>query len=77
LHNFKVVFGFREAGKDEDGGVDGEPYWDLLAAFAGDPTAYVMEAPRRLVELTGRTNQQLLAYVWINFLCRRNIRGAA
>jgi hypothetical protein len=40
LHNFKVVFGFREADKDEDGGVDGGPYWDLLAAFAGDPTAY-------------------------------------
>jgi hypothetical protein len=40
LHNFKVVFGFRDAGKDEDGGVDGGPYWDLLSAFAGDPTAY-------------------------------------
>jgi hypothetical protein len=40
LHNFKVVFGFRPAGKDQDGGVDGGPYWDLLAAFANDPTAY-------------------------------------
>ena len=40
LHNFKVVFGFREAGKDEDGGVDGGPYWDMLMGFAGDPTAY-------------------------------------
>jgi hypothetical protein len=40
LHNFKVVFGFREAGKDVDGGVDGGPYWDLLAAFANDPTAF-------------------------------------
>jgi hypothetical protein len=40
LHNFKVVFGFREAGKDADGGVDGGPYWDLLAAFASDPTVY-------------------------------------
>lgn len=40
LHNFKVVFGFRQDGKDEDGGVDGGPYWDLLAAFAGDPTVY-------------------------------------
>jgi len=40
LHNFKVVFGFREAGKDEDGVVDGGPFWDLLATFANDPTAY-------------------------------------
>jgi hypothetical protein len=40
LHNFKVVFGFREPGKDADGGVDGGPYWDMLAAFAGDPTVY-------------------------------------
>jgi hypothetical protein len=40
LHNFKVVFGFREAGKDTDGGVDGGPYWDLLAGFASDGTYY-------------------------------------
>ena len=40
LHNFKVVFGFRQDGKEEDGGVDGGPYWGLLAAFADDPTAY-------------------------------------
>jgi hypothetical protein len=40
LHNFKVVFGFREPGKDTDGGVDSGPFWDLLAAFAADPTVY-------------------------------------
>src|SRR5438105_14777922 len=27
LHNFKVVFGFREAGKDADGGVADGPFW--------------------------------------------------
>jgi len=36
LHNFKVAFGFREPGKDADGGVADGPYWDLLAAFASD-----------------------------------------
>jgi len=41
IHNFKVVFGFRGLGKDEDGGVDNGPYWDALAAFAGDSTYYV------------------------------------
>jgi hypothetical protein len=40
IHNFKVVFGFRALGKDEDGGVDNGPYWNALAAFAGDPTYY-------------------------------------
>jgi hypothetical protein len=40
IHNFKVVFGFRALGKDEDGGVDNGPYWDALAAFAGDLTYY-------------------------------------
>ena len=44
IHNFKVVFGFRALGKDEDGGVDGGPYWDALAAFAGDPTYYLATA---------------------------------
>jgi hypothetical protein len=34
LHNFKVVFGFRQQGKDTDGGVENGPYWDALAAFA-------------------------------------------
>jgi hypothetical protein len=40
LHNFKVVFGFRAPGKDEDGGVDNGPFWDALAAFANDGTYY-------------------------------------
>jgi hypothetical protein len=40
IHNFKVVFGFRALGKDKDGGVDNGPYWDALAAFAGDSTYY-------------------------------------
>jgi hypothetical protein len=38
LHNFKVVFGFREAGKDVDGPVKDGPFWDALGAFAGDQT---------------------------------------
>jgi len=40
LHNFKVVFGFRELGKDADGAVEGGPFWDALAAFAADGTYY-------------------------------------
>ena len=36
LHNFRVIFGFRALGKDEDGGVEGGPYWDALAALASD-----------------------------------------
>jgi hypothetical protein len=40
LHNFKVVFGFRQQGKDTDGGVEGGPYWDELVQFAADPTFY-------------------------------------
>jgi hypothetical protein len=38
VHNFKVVFGFRAAGKDQDGGVDNGPYWDMLAGFLQDVT---------------------------------------
>jgi hypothetical protein len=41
LYNFKVAFGFREAGKDADGGVEGGPFWDLLSSFASDETAYL------------------------------------
>jgi hypothetical protein len=41
LYNFKVAFGFRDAGKDTDGGVEGGPFWDLLASFAADETAYL------------------------------------
>ena len=40
VDNFKVVFGFRAVGKDADGGVDGGPFWDGLAAFAADGTFY-------------------------------------
>jgi len=40
LHNFKVVFGFRQQGQDVDGGVENGPYWDALAAFASDGTYY-------------------------------------
>src|SRR5215472_8207199 len=40
LHNFKVVFGFREPGKDADGPVHDGPFWDALAAFAADETFY-------------------------------------
>src|SRR5262249_25000186 len=40
LHNFKVVFGFRAAGKDTDGGVKDGPYWDTLADFAADASYY-------------------------------------
>lgn len=41
LHNFKVVFGFRESGKDTDGGVPDGPFWDALTAFAADKTFFV------------------------------------
>ena len=54
VDNFKVVFGFREAGKDTDGGVDGGPYWDLLAAFADDPTAYE-DSPNKVCTPTTAT----------------------
>ena len=40
LHNFKVVFGFREHGKDTDGPVPDGPFWDSLQAFAADDTHY-------------------------------------
>jgi hypothetical protein len=40
LHNFKVVFGFRAQGKDEDSAVENGPYWDALAQFARDPSFY-------------------------------------
>lgn len=40
LHNFKVVFGFREAGKDTDGGVQDGPFWAALAGFTNDGTYY-------------------------------------
>jgi len=40
LHNFKVVFGFRQHGRGEDGGVKDGPYWDMLAQFAADASFY-------------------------------------
>ena len=40
LHNFKVVFGFRESGKDADGPVADGPNWEALAAFAADKFFY-------------------------------------
>jgi len=40
LHNFKVVFGFREFGKDVDGVSGSEPLWDVLAAFAPEQSHY-------------------------------------
>lgn len=40
LHNFKVVFGFREVGKDTDGGAQDGPSWSVLEAFANDRTYY-------------------------------------
>jgi hypothetical protein len=40
IDNFKVVFGFRAQGKDEDGGVENGPYWDVLEGFAGLSTFY-------------------------------------
>jgi hypothetical protein len=36
VQNFKVVFGFRQSGKQVDGGVTDGPFWDLLAGFAAD-----------------------------------------
>ncbi len=38
LHNFKIAFGFREAGKTADGPTDIGPQWNLLALFAADPS---------------------------------------
>ena len=40
LYNFKVVFGFRQRGSESDGGVADGPFWDALAALAGETTFY-------------------------------------
>src|ERR1700730_8723753 len=40
LANFKVAFGFRAPGMDEDGGVENGPFWDPLAAFSSDVSYY-------------------------------------
>jgi hypothetical protein len=49
VHNFKVAFGFRALGKDVDGGVDNGPYWDVLTAFAEDPSYYLATDAGNLV----------------------------
>lgn len=49
VENFKVVFGFRASGKDEDGGVENGPFWDRLAAFAADVTYYAANDTGNLV----------------------------
>jgi hypothetical protein len=41
LHNFKVVFGFREFGKEVDEPVADGPNWDALASFATDRYFYL------------------------------------
>jgi len=43
LHNFKVLFGFRQFGKDVDGGVSDGPYWDSLNDFAEDDSFYSVD----------------------------------
>jgi hypothetical protein len=48
-HNFRVVFGFREAGQDADGKVEGGPFWDSLAAFANDNTYFQITDNENLV----------------------------
>jgi hypothetical protein len=49
LHNFKVMFGFRDYGKDVDGGVDGGPFWETLSAFAADDSYYKTDQATGLV----------------------------
>jgi hypothetical protein len=46
VHNFKVAFGFRALG---DGGVDDGPYWDVLTAFAEEPSFYIANDASALV----------------------------
>jgi predicted DCC family thiol-disulfide oxidoreductase YuxK len=40
VHNFKVVFGFRQHGRDVDGGVANGPYWDALAQLTVEAAFY-------------------------------------
>ena len=49
VHNFKVVFGFRASGADEDGGVENGPFWDTLGAFAADANYYAASDTGHLV----------------------------
>jgi hypothetical protein len=48
-HNFRVVFGFRQAGQDTDGNVEGGPFWDSMAAFANDSTYFQITDSDNLV----------------------------
>jgi hypothetical protein len=49
IHNFKVAFGFRALGEGVDGGVDDGPYWDVLTAFAEEPSFYIANDTGTLV----------------------------
>jgi hypothetical protein len=49
IHNFKVAFGFRALGEGVDGGVDDGPYWDVLTAFAEEPSFYIANDAGTLV----------------------------
>jgi hypothetical protein len=49
VHNFKVAFGFRTIGEDVDGGVDDGPYWEVLTAFAEEPSFYIANDAGTLV----------------------------
>jgi hypothetical protein len=40
VDNFKIVAGFRAAGADHDGGVEGGPFWEALASYAAEGTFY-------------------------------------
>jgi hypothetical protein len=48
-HNFRVTFGFRQPGKDEDGPVENGPFWDLLQSFANDKSFYQLTDAGNLV----------------------------
>jgi hypothetical protein len=49
VHNFKVAFGFRALGEGVDGGVDNGPYWEVLTAFAEEPSFYIANDAGNLV----------------------------
>jgi hypothetical protein len=49
IDNFKVVFGFRAQGKDEDGGVENGPFWDVLEGFASLSTFYAANDASSLI----------------------------
>jgi len=49
VDNFKVVFGFRAQGKDQDGGVENGPYWDVLEGFASQSTFYAANDASSLI----------------------------